>query len=145
MYELESMKSPLSSVTIKRGLRSKLNLLHDSDFGIIDKKEISNMAEFVKKNNNGKKNFNNNKGGNKKSNNMNASRTVNRMKNPAQNNGITVPKDNYKGLIEYKMGKEMAENILKDAKGKGNPQAILCDYVNTQCGLMGYCVKVLIN
>jgi hypothetical protein len=129
-----------------RGLRRELNLLEDSDLGIGNKKEIKNMAEFVKKNNNGKRNFNNNgKNGNKKSNNYNASKTVNKMKNPTQNHGIVAPKDNFKGLIEYKMGKEMAENILKDAKGKGNPQEILCDYVNTQCGLMGYCVKVLIN
>ena len=104
------------------------------------------MADFVKKNNNGKRNFNNNgKGGNKKPNSMNASRTVNKMKNSTQNHGIVPPKDNYRGLVEYKMGKEMAENILKDVKGKGNPQEILCDYVNTQCGLMGYCVRVLIN
>ena len=104
------------------------------------------MADFVKKNNSGKRNFNNNgKGGNKKSNSMNASRVVNKMKNPTHNHGIVVPHDNFKGLIEYKMSKEMAENILRDAKGKGNPQEILCDFVNTQYGLMGYCVKVLVN
>ncbi len=52
MYELESMKSPLSSVTNPpRGLRRKANLLEDSDFGIVNKKEINNMAEFVKKDN----------------------------------------------------------------------------------------------
>ena len=66
MYELESMKSPLSSVTNPpRGLRRKLNLLEDSDFGIVNKKEINNMAEFVKndnqRNNKTKGNFNRNK------------------------------------------------------------------------------------
>lgn len=50
----------------------------------------------------------------------------------------------HSGLIEYKMPKAMAEDILKDDKSKGSAQEILCDYVNTQCGLLGYCVKVLV-
>ena len=44
-------------------------------------------------------------------------------------------------LIEYNMPKEMAEDILNE-KAKGTPQERLCDYVNTQCGLLGYCIKV---
>ena len=47
-----------------RGLRRELNLLEDSDLGIVNKKEIKIMAEFVK-NNNSKKN---NKNRGKKSN-----------------------------------------------------------------------------
>lgn len=124
-----------------RGLRRELNLLEDSDLGIVNKKEIKIMAEFVK-NNNSKKN---NKNRGKKSNGYNASKVVNKMKNPTHSYGITPPKDNFKELIEYKMSKEMAEDILRDAKGKGNPQEILCDHVNTQYYLKGYCVKVLIN
>ena len=54
-FVLELTKSPHSSVKIERGLRSKLNLLHDSDFGIVNKKEINTMVEFVKKNNNNTK------------------------------------------------------------------------------------------
>ena len=43
-----------------------------------------------------------------------------------------------------------AEEILKAAKSKSGklpkpPQEILCDYVNTQMGLKGYCVKVLVD
>ena len=34
-----------------RGLRKEMNLLEDSDFGIVDKKEIKSMADFVKNNN----------------------------------------------------------------------------------------------
>ena len=64
MFVLESMKSQLSSAKIERGSRSKLKLLHDSDFGITNKKEINTiMADFVKndkRNNNGRKNFNRN-------------------------------------------------------------------------------------
>ena len=41
MLELESTKNlRLSATTLERGSRSKLNLLHDSDFGIGNKKEI---------------------------------------------------------------------------------------------------------
>lgn len=40
--------------------------------------------------------------------------------------------------FEYKMSKEMANEILKARKGdnrKKNPQAYLCEYVNEQFGL----------
>ena len=50
------------------------------------------------------------------------------------------------GSIEYKMSNEMARNIIKNHKGpKKRPQEILCDYVNSQMGLKGNCVKVLIE
>lgn len=55
---------------------------------------------------------------------------------------ITPPEVNA-GLIEYKMPRLMAEEILK---GKtSNPQEILCNYVNENCGLKGYCVRVLVD
>lgn len=125
-----------------RGLRSKLNLLEDSDFGIVNKKEIAIMAEFVKKNNNGKRN-NNRKPNNRQNNNVpkdfGAKREV----------GVKAP-DVCAGTIEYKMGKVMAEQILNDAKTKSGKlpkpaQEILCDYVNRECGLKGFCVKVLVD
>lgn len=45
-------------------------------------------------------------------------------------------------VIEYKMSAAMAETILKADKTKRTPQEVLCDYVNTQCGLKGFCVRV---
>lgn len=54
------------------------------------------------------------------------------------------PPDVTAGLIEYKMSRKMAENIVNSKKGK-NPQEILCNYVNTNLGLKGYCVKVLVD
>ena len=45
-------------------------------------------------------------------------------------------------VIEYKMGAAMADTILKADKSKRPPQEVLCEYVNTQCGLKGYCVRV---
>ena len=140
MFVLESMKSQLSSAKIERGSRSKLNLLHDSDFGIIDKKEINDMAEFVKKNNNGKRN-------NSRKPNNNAPR----LDNSFNKKRDTIPApDVCAGTIEYKMGKVMAEQILNDAKTKSGKlpkpaQEILCDYVNRECGLKGFCVKVLVD
>lgn len=98
------------------------------------------MADFVKndkRNTNGKKNFNN------------------RNDNPRNNYGgkkrdtLKAP-DVCAGTVEYKMSKLMAEEILKAAKGKSGklPKPaldILCDYVNTQMGLKGYCVNVLVE
>ena len=98
------------------------------------------MADFVKndkRNNNGnKKNFNNH---------SNKSVSYN---NPKRE---TVPApDVCAGTVEYKMSKVMADEILKAAKSKSGklpkpPLDILCDYVNTQMGLKGYCVKVLVE
>ena len=96
------------------------------------------MADFVKndkRNNSGKKNFNN------------------RNNKPVYNNPKreTIPAPEVcAGTVEYKMGKLMADEILKAAKSKSGklpkpPLDILCDYVNTQMGLKGYCVKVLVD
>lgn len=113
-----------------RGLRNKLNLLEDSDFRIVNKKEISNMAEKVMK-----KNY-------KKSNNKNMKKKRDfGTKNPRAR---IEPPAFHHGLIEYKMPKAMANDILKDASIKGSAQEVLCDYVNTQLGLLGFCVKVLV-
>lgn len=118
MLELESKTTQRSTATIKRGLRSKLPVLEDSDFGIGNKKEIKTMADFKT----GKK-------------------------NKGKNKSKQAPKidatDVMKGIVEYKMSKETAEIILKADKTKKAPQEVLCDYVNTQYGLLGYCVRVL--
>ena len=109
MLELELTKNlPLSAMSNPpRGLRAKANLLHDSDFGIGNKKEINKIMA--------KKMY-----------------------------GLEIP-DVCNGYIEYKMSKTMAENILRDNKGKGNPQKALCDFVNTQMGIKGYCVRVIVE
>jgi hypothetical protein len=135
------MKNQLSSATKPpRGLRAKANLLHDSDFGIVNKKEINDMADFVKKNNN-----NNGKRNNSRKPNNNVPKDFGSKREV----GIKAP-DVCAGTIEYKMGKVMAEQILNDAKSKSGKlpkpaQEILCDYVNRECGLKGFCVKVLVD
>ena len=90
------------------------------------------MADFVK---NDKRN-NNNK--NTRPNKNNDYGT----KNPEA--GVKAP-EVCAGTVEYKMSKTMADEIIKASKSKRRPQEILCDYVNTQCGLQGYCVKVLVD
>lgn len=45
-------------------------------------------------------------------------------------------------VIEYKMSAALANTILKSDKTKRTPQEVLCEYVNTQCGLKGFCVRV---
>lgn len=88
------------------------------------------MAEFVKKNN-------------KRNNNMRFDKNNDYgTKNP--NAGIKAP-EVCAGTIEYKMSKSMADEIIKVAKSKKTPQEILCNYVNEQCGLKGFCVKVLVD
>lgn len=49
------------------------------------------------------------------------------------------------GSVEYKMSHAMAQEIIKSKKGKGRPQEILVDYVNSQMGLKGKCVRVLVD
>ena len=123
-YVLESTKNQLSSATKPpRGLRAKANLLEDSDFGIVNKKEIKKMAEFIKKN----------------------TKRNNRTDYGSKSKNVVEAPDFCSGVIEYKMGREMAENIVRDNKSKANPQEALCAYVNTHFGLKGYCVKVIID
>jgi hypothetical protein len=132
----------LSATTLERGSRSKLNLLHDSDFGIGNKKEISKMADFVKndkKNNNGKRNFNNRNNNN-----------GNPRNNYAKKRETLKAPDVCAGTVEYKMSKVMADEILNMAKGKSGKlsrpaQEVLCEFVNSQMGLKGYCVNVLVE
>ena len=45
---------------------------------------------------------------------------------------------------EYKMSRECANDILKECPSHTKPQQYLCDYVNEQYGLLGYCCKVII-
>ena len=92
------------------------------------------MAEFVKKNNN--RNNRNNKMRFDKNNDYGT-------KNPEA--GVKAP-EVCAGTVEYKMSKIMADEIIKASKNKQRrPQEILCEYVNTQCGLQGYYVKVLVD
>lgn len=119
MLELELTKNQPSSVKIERGLRSKLNLLHDSDFGIVDKKEINNMTKMYEK-----KNKVRDYGSNKES--------------------VVEPPEFHSGLFEYKMTQTLADLIVNQNKGK-NPQQALCDYVNQFLGLKGYCTKVIVG
>ena len=123
-FELELMKSQLSSAN-KRGLRRQCGILEDSDFGITSKKEIKEMAEFVKNNN--KRN--------------NTPRQNNTFKKPVRARGVDAPEYTNE-IIEYKMSAGMAAEILKADRTKRAPQEVLCEYVNTQCGLKGYCVRV---
>ena len=64
--------------------------------------------------------------------------------------GISIKKDGElsekAGGIEYKMSAAMAQNIIKNHKGpKKNKQEMLCSYVNSEFGLKGRCVKVLVD
>ena len=96
------------------------------------------MAEFVKnnnqRNNKAKGNFNRNRNG------------APREKDYGSKKRETLPApDVCAGTIEYKMGKLMADEIIKASKSKKTPQEVLCRYVNQECGLKGYCVKVLVD
>ena len=50
------------------------------------------------------------------------------------------------GGVEYQMSNALAEHIMKIHKGpKKNKQDILCNYVNSEMGLKGHCVRVLVD
>ena len=49
--------------------------------------------------------------------------------------------------FEYKMSKEMANEYLKNRKGpekNKRPQEFLCNLVNTEFGIRGNCIRVVI-
>ena len=89
------------------------------------------MADFVKKNN-------------KKNNNTMRFDKNNDYGTKNPNAGIPAP-EVHAGTIEYKMSKTMADEIIKASKSKKAPQEILCNYVNSELGLKGFCVKVLVD
>lgn len=48
------------------------------------------------------------------------------------------------GYVEYKMPEVMAQAYIKQHKGKiPNVNEYLCNIVNEEFGLKGYCVKVI--
>lgn len=50
------------------------------------------------------------------------------------------------GKVEYKMPKNQANVIIKSYKGpRKNPQDILVEYVNENCGLLRNCVRVIVE
>ena len=93
------------------------------------------MADFVKtdkRNNNARKNFNRNNN--------------NKVKDYGSKKETTLPApDVCAGVVEYTMSKLMADEIIKASKSQKTPQEILCEYVNSQYGLKGYCVKVIVD
>lgn len=49
--------------------------------------------------------------------------------------------------IRYKMSKDLAKSLLaarSNGEKKKNPQAYLCEYVNREFGLKGFCVEVVL-
>ena len=95
---------------------------------------MENKKNYTKNNN--KKNFNNNK------------KKVNTHFASEQTARYFYPKDSYAGkeYVEYRMPKASIIDLLNNRnklEQKINPQKYLCDYVNNECGLMGYCVRVI--
>ena len=99
----------------------------------INKKEVKKMADF--NTNNKKRNNNRNFNNNRNKNNDYGSKKETRLPAP----------EVCAGTIEYKMSKLMADEIIKASKSKKTPQEILCHYVNSECDLKGYCVKVIVE
>ena len=80
----------------------------------------------------------------------NANRTRVKPTNPADIPEIEFPAYTGRagGYIEYQMPTAMAQAILDErtgAEAKKDPQKYLCDYVNTQYNLLGYCVRVVLT
>jgi hypothetical protein len=124
-------------------LRRQCGILEDSNFGIVSKKEIMDMADFNSKNVNKKPNVKNN-GDNrnkKPASNNRGTKTAHKQPLSLRQRGIKSPEDAGK-VIEYKMSVYLANTILEKNKSNRDEQEILCEYVNTQLGLKDYCVRV---
>ena len=98
---------------------------------------MENKKNYTKNNN--KKNFNNKKKVYKKPNTHFANEQTARY---------FYPTASYAGKkqVEYRMPKATIIDLLinrSKLEQKINPQKYLCDYVNNECGLMGYCVRVI--
>lgn len=113
MFVLELTKNPPSNVS-KRGLRRMGGII--DDYSNINKEELNKiMAEVMNKKN---------------------------SKLDMSTKPIAAP-DVSSTLVCYEMSKAMADTIVKNYKGSANRiQEILCDYVNRERGLKGYCVRV---
>lgn len=56
---------------------------------------------------------------------------------------LIIPVDCVKAGVEYKTTEALAQIILSENKDKSKtPQEKLCAWVNENCGLKGYCVRV---
>ena len=92
--------------------------------------------------------FNNKKkDNNKKKKNTSLVQKIKSNKNKEIKKRVMVsPSENPKyGYCEYVMSPECATDILatrNKSEQKGDPQQYLCNYVNEQYGLMGYCTVV---
>lgn len=80
----------------------------------------------------------------------NANRTRVAPTNPTEMKDIEFPAYTGRagGYIEYQMPTAMAQSILDDRTGadaKKDPQKYLCDFVNEQYNLLGYCVRVVLT
>ncbi len=55
------------------------------------------------------------------------------------------PADKYGDPFEYKMSSASANDILRECPAKTRPEQYLCDFVNEQYGLLGWCCRVVIE
>jgi len=58
------------------------------------------------------------------------------------------PEIHFGPTLEYKMSKASAKFLLSNRKGpdaKMSENDFLCKVVNDECGLLGYCVRVIIS
>lgn len=55
------------------------------------------------------------------------------------------PADKYGDPFEYKMSLACANDILRECPAKTRPEQYLCDYINEEYGLIGWCQRVIIE
>lgn len=55
------------------------------------------------------------------------------------------PADKTGAPFEYKMSLESAIDILRDCPSKIRPEQYLCDFVNDEYGLKGWCCRVVVE
>lgn len=69
------------------------------------------------------------------------------MAKEKRTNWAEMPEQAWWGEYQYKMPSSLAQGLLATAsKGeKADPRKFLCDYVNREFGIKGYCVEVFVN
>ena len=55
------------------------------------------------------------------------------------------PVDRYGAPFEYKMSIESANDILRECPKNVRPEQFLCDFVNNEHGLKGWCCRVIVE
>ena len=71
--------------------------------------------------------------------------TINSFSGKAKPFFAKKPLDKYGDPFEYKMSKECANELLRECPNSIRPEQYLCNIINDEYGLIGWCQRVIIE